>query len=424
MQITTQRTGELLEIRVEGTIDSASATDLRTAIEQAIGRGRHRILLDLAGVPFISSAGISMLVKSRSQMQAVHGKFGVCNPSPQVGEVLRMMRLDAMLLCDPEQFRATVERAGSLTRQSLSQVASEGGIDCEVYRILPDAQLQCRVVGSTEPLFAGRFVEDDCHPVPFPSSSFGLGLGAFGTRFADCRDRFGEFLAAAGGVAQLPTHGYATPDYLLGAEGFVPHVQMLCGVACTGGLANLLRFQPSQDSEAIRLSRFVDLALRLTKTELAGLVMLAECHGLVGAALRRSPVAAAAGSRFAHPEVREWVSFAGERVHRGSLALIVGVAARRPLRADAELLAPLLRPMTPDSDMEGHFHAAVFPFRPLKKRSLELVSSVRQLFDDGGLSDVGHLLCDSRPISGTGETELTGGACWISPIDTITSEDA
>lgn len=423
MQITLQPQGDLIEMQIEGMLDNAAAEHLRDECEKAMGQGRHRILLDLARTTFISSAGVAMLLRCRKQLHDIHGELGVCHPSPPVEQVLRTMRLGDALIRDPERFRSAAAATGALTRLTFARIASQGGVDCEVYHLAPEAELRCRVIGSPQPLFDSGFDERDCRPATFPAASFGIGLGAFGTRFDECRARFGEFVAVAGGVAQLPTHGYATPDYLLASEGFVPEVQVLYGLQCTGKMAHLLRFQPTGDAPTIALNSLVEQTLLLADAPLAGIVILAECHGLVGTTLRRSPaVASAAGERFAHPEIRDWLSFSGEQVHRHSMALIAGVAALGEPPGAAAIM-PLLRPMAPESALLGHFHAAVFPFRPLKKRSLELEPSVRQLFEEGGLADVVHLLCDPRPVSGAGDSEVEGGACWVSPITDVAAGD-
>ena len=71
--------------------------------------------------------------------------------------------------------------------------------------------------------------------MPFPSGSFGLGLGAFGEGFADCRDRFGEFLAAGGCAITLPTNDlHALPDYIVEEGVLVPRVETLYAASRRG----------------------------------------------------------------------------------------------------------------------------------------------------------------------------------------------
>ena len=56
-----------------------------------------------------------------------------------------------------------------------------------------------------------------------------------------------------------------------------------------------------------------------------GIVIAGESDGLVGAAIRRSPVGLADGvDPFAHPDVRDWLSLTPEPEYSRSTALVVG----------------------------------------------------------------------------------------------------
>ncbi|HUQ68211.1 MAG TPA: hypothetical protein VM165_01735 [Planctomycetaceae bacterium] len=205
---------------------------------------------------------------------------------------------------------------------------------------------------------------------------------------------------------------------------FVPTASVLHGIRWTGSYEHLLRFDVDERHRHLSLSDLIDEALTMTGTTAAACVILAETVGLVGAALRKSPTTAAqSASRFDHPEIRDWLSFTPERVHPHSLAVIVGVAVRMPQPPGFQSLVPFLRPMRKTGDIDGHFHAAVFPFQPFKKRKLELDDTVLSLFDSGQLQALLHLLHDERAITGAGESEFLRGACWIGPLATA-SEDS
>ena len=73
------------------------------------------------------------------------------------------------------------------------------------------------MIGEPGLLNGCRFSESNCRKVAFPESSLAIGLGAFGQGFAECHDRFGEFLAVAGAAAYQPTDGSNyPPDFLAG----------------------------------------------------------------------------------------------------------------------------------------------------------------------------------------------------------------
>ncbi|MGH9520922.1 MAG: hypothetical protein ACRD3E_00155, partial [Terriglobales bacterium] len=192
----------------------------------------------------------------------------------------------------------------------------------------------------------------------------------------------------------------------------VPEVNVLYGLRCAGGFSHLLRFEAATADSPVALSHLVSTALEASGAQTAGMVMVVESAGLVGAALRRSPAMAAAvgGSPFRYPEVRTWLSFSTERLYSRSLALISGAASR----GSAGRLAPLLRKMG-DEATTGHFHAAAFSYRPLKKGDLDLNSTVATLFETETLQGVLHLLTDDRQ-AGPQQSEFLRGACWISAV--------
>ena len=142
---------------------------------------------------------------------------------------------------------------------------------------------------------------------------------------------------------------------------------------------------------------------------------MAETAGLVGGALRKSPASPIDGQDFfAHPGVRSRLSFTAEPAYPGSVALAAGVAVRSTPETAAH---DQLRPIGPDC--RGHFHAAAFRFRAMRKGTLELAEAVAGLFEADRLLGVMHLLHDDRGAAGAGESEFVRGACWIGPVTGI-----
>ena len=69
-----------------------------------------------------------------------------------------------------------------------------------------------------------------------------------------------------------------------------------------------------------------------------------------------------------------------------------------------------------DSELLGHFHAAVVPYRPLPGGAIELTATISHLFETGRIETILHLVGDSRPILGAGESRFTRGAIWFVPL--------
>jgi len=415
MHITLISHGDLLELRVAGRLDAEWAATLRKAIDDALRQGYHAVVLDAGEIQYVSSAGLAVLVSAHKQFQAIRGFFGVGGATGPVDEVIRLTGLAQMLLCDLETARRA-RGQGRSTIQLPSHVVTTPLADFEVYDLAAQARVAWNVIGDPSQFARGAYAGSDVSEVRFTEDTYAVGLGAFGDRFESCAAQFGELLAVAGAVATLPGNGATLPDFQMARGEFVPSAQMLYGVMWSGAFAQLLRFDIDDEARHLSLSCLVDQALTLADVDAAAFVVLAETSGLVGAALRRSPIAVptAGASRFDHPEIRDWLFFTPERAFPHSLAVVAGVASREPTARPA--LAPYLRPLSASPVLHGHFHAAVFPFQPFKKRRIELVDTVPALFDSGQLQGLLHLIHDERPISGAGDSEFLRGACWVGPL--------
>jgi anti-anti-sigma factor len=413
MEITEHRTGEILELHITGRLDSYWADPLARRLEEVIREGAHHIRLNLAAVEYISSAGIRILVKFHRQLRGIQGSFAISIPSEPVKTVLELAGLATLLISSPTPSvpeSAAPERARHIEREHAT---------FEVFDHAPGASLTCQTVGDPELLSGCRFGEKHCRKVLFPDTTFAVGLGAFGNDFADCRNRFGEFLTVAGAAAYLPTDGSNMPDYLVSTGTLVPSIEVLYCLTCTGELSHLVRFEVKKEAPAVTLAELVGTCLDIVGTDAGGIVIAAEATGLMGAALRRSPASSTDETTlFTHPQIRQWLSFTAERAYSRSLTLAVGVATR----AEHHRLAPLVRSLGKEPWPAGHFHAAAFSYRPLQKGALDMKTTVSTLFEAETLQGVLHLLNDDREIAGAGQSEFVRGACWIGPITEVVAE--
>ena len=417
MQIKTQSDKDFRELRVSGRLDAEWADTLQQAIEEALREGAHSLLLDLSDVVYISSAGLGVLVSAQKQFQSIRGTFGVKDSDGPVGEVIRLTGLSKMLLWNAQVLSGSiVAPPGAI--QAVSRMVYAKHADFTVYDLEPDAKMEWSVIGNPARLESGQYEADDAAPTEITETTMAIGLAAFTEEFTDQQTSFGEMLALAGTAAVQPAGKSQRADYQSIQGEFRPQPEMLYGIKMTGSPSHLLRFDINQRDRSVALTDLVDEAMEAMQYEAASLVFLAETSGLVGATLRRSLTQRVAGdSRFDHPEIREWLSFAPERIHANAVVAIVGVAVRSTAQDRFKKLLPFVRPMRSSEDLLGHFHAAVFPFQPFKKRKLDLKESVGSLFSSGQLQAVMHLLNDDRPISGAGDSEFVRGACWIGPLE-------
>jgi anti-anti-sigma factor len=401
MEITTALEGEVAELKVVGRLDAYWADHFSSAIEEILHAGTHQLRVDMSGVPYMSSAGVRVLLRFRKQAQQLSGSFVVVRPSAAVRTVLEMAGLSVLLGESTPRPPAPAE----------GQRFEIEGVGFERFTLDANAALRCRVLGDSHHLYAQGYGAGDCLTVDAGASTFALGLGALGAGYEECRGRFGEFLAVGGVAVCQPTDGTNRSDYLLSAGALVPRLQVLYGVACEGAFRNLVRFECNRDEAPAPLAAIVRGCMD-EDTGAAGIVLIAESAGLMGARLRRSPDGGPL--RCDMPAVREWLSFTPERVHGTGVALMVGVVTRT-----ATALEPLLRPLDTRNSLAAHVHAATFPYRPVRKGRIDLRESLQVLFEAETVQNVLHLLNDDRPIVGGGESVFVRGACWVAPIAAI-----
>jgi anti-anti-sigma factor len=403
MEIARIQRDDHLELKLEGRLDGYWAQHLAATAGEALREGSHAVRLNLSRASYISSAGVGTLVDLYKQFAAVGGSFLVTDPSRMVWKVLEMVGLAQMLTTGG----AVTSRAAPAPAMERREIA---GATFEIREAQRGAQLACTVMGCPALLATAGYGPAASRPLPVRENAVSLGLGAFGEDFDAARDRFGEFLAVAGTAATQPTDGTNFPDYMVASGAFIPHLTALYGFTCEGGFSKLVRFE---GAEPVGLGTILSVCLEASGARTAGVVLLAESAGLIGATLKRPPLS---GERvFGFPGVRHWLSFSAERSFAHSLALAAGVVTSEP----GAILAPFVRPLARTSSIAGHFHAAAFAYRPLPKGHLEMKTAVRSLFEAGGLQGVLHLLADEREISGAGESELLRGACWVSPVTEI-----
>ena len=417
MQITKIQRGEFVEVRIVGRMDGYWSEHLSTGLAEVVREGGHHIRVNLSEVSFLSSAGIRVLVQVFKQLRAIDGSLAVCNPSQHVSEVLKLAGLHTLLISTDDAVPTVVSTAPSKVRRLERDI-----VTFEVFPLPGDGHMSCRTIGDPLRLNGCRFAADDLRTqaADFPQASLALGLGALGTDFEDCRNRFGEFLWIASAAVYLPTDGTNVPDYLIGDGTGLPDVKVLYGLACEGPWRYLARFQARRKDVPVALDALMDACLDIGGTDMAAIAMVAESAGLVGAALKQSPVGASlsATAPFDYPEVQRWLSFTPERAYAKTLVLAAGVSARK----EAGAVTPLLRPFGAAAFPAGHMHAAAFSFRPMRKGHVDLQDTVRGLFETESPQTLLHLLHDDRERVGAGQSEFIQGACWIGPIGAVDGE--
>ena len=85
MEIKTTAEGDKLTIAVSGRVDTVTAPELAAGLR--FGDAKH-VVIDLANVPYMSSAGLRLLLSAHKTMHGNGGELQIANVQAAVREVL------------------------------------------------------------------------------------------------------------------------------------------------------------------------------------------------------------------------------------------------------------------------------------------------------------------------------------------------
>lgn len=81
-------------ISPEGDIVASMAESFRERLKAALGASEAGLIIDCSTVTMIDSVGIGLLIAAHNSLGKVGGRLVLREVSPQIGKLLRAMRLD------------------------------------------------------------------------------------------------------------------------------------------------------------------------------------------------------------------------------------------------------------------------------------------------------------------------------------------
>jgi anti-anti-sigma factor len=383
---------------LEGRLDASWAGHLDDYLNSLVREGSYRLIINMSGVQYLSSAGIRILVSQYKKVKKIGGLFVLEELSEQVSEVLKMVGMINILTEDALEV-APVEKEKSRT-------AEVGGYRFE-QESLSDQPMTIQLLGNPGLSLNSGYTGTDNHKIKFPGTRYGLGIGAIGLGYEDCKGRFGEFLALGDALVYKPSDGSKVPDYTVKAGMLEPEINALNAIQADGNFSHLVTFDPLESGGTIALSDLASGFAESTGLDKFVFLLIAESAGLVGVSLSAPPVGG--NLLFDFPGIRENINFTTEPAYSRMLTVSFGVFSNEP----EGQLKTFLRPVKPGSAAGIHMHTAVFPFQALSKQETSAGKLILHLFETSIVEDVLHLVNDSREIAGLGESAFKQGVAWI-----------
>ena len=88
MNISESKQDNVTIVQAEGKLDSMSAPELDKRLTDLIENGTRQIAVDLAGIDYVSSAGLRVFLSATKRLKQSQGKLTLANPSAQVQQIL------------------------------------------------------------------------------------------------------------------------------------------------------------------------------------------------------------------------------------------------------------------------------------------------------------------------------------------------
>lgn len=89
--------GELSIIRADGVVDTLTASELEVAIDTLLRQDKYKILIDLGGVDYISSAGWGIFVSKIQEIREKAGDIKLVNMIPNVYEIYELLEFEHII---------------------------------------------------------------------------------------------------------------------------------------------------------------------------------------------------------------------------------------------------------------------------------------------------------------------------------------
>jgi anti-anti-sigma factor len=417
----------------EGRLDAFEAAGLGKELDRLLTEDDSYLVLDMAGVPYLSSGGIRVLLAAQKQLARKNGQVCLCALTEYPSQVLKMAGMDSIFTT-----YNTVDEA--VNHISIMENMKRSGKD---WRHLPcfrkshtsfhifqatDRTAKLKIVGNLMKVLQATLEPEDIRRRHFSEAEYSIGLGALGGGPEDCLPLLGEMMTIGGTMVWLPTDGNDTPDFLIPQKDtgeVVIHTGL--NLALNGEFNDIVLVGNADDSQPVTIGDLYEALFDIARERqtphrsLISLAMLADLEALFSSGVKISPIKkfAPADGLITDPEnIAQWMDVNTEPKFPGRTMVTFGLGL--DLTADLSGLPKpaldnvfYLHPANVGSKkMLLHNHGVVF--ESLKwHHTLDLDSEIRRIVRQGEFVDMRHLLDTTR---------ITRAIAGVSYISEITAE--
>lgn len=108
MNVVDSKDGRVTVVVAEGRLDGTTSAEFQRRLSGLLSEPGSRMVVDFAGVEFVSSAGLRALLGILKKVKATQGLIAICSVRDPVREVLEIAGLTSMLPLHQERVAAIV----------------------------------------------------------------------------------------------------------------------------------------------------------------------------------------------------------------------------------------------------------------------------------------------------------------------------
>lgn len=103
MQISDEPVGDICVVTAQGRLDGSTSAIFMQRFEVLIVGDRPKLLIDLSGIDFVTSAGLRAVLGIVKKVKAANGILAVCGVQAPVREILDITGLTPMMQIYPQR---------------------------------------------------------------------------------------------------------------------------------------------------------------------------------------------------------------------------------------------------------------------------------------------------------------------------------
>jgi anti-anti-sigma factor len=415
IEIRIAKEGEVPVVTITGRLDGFGAQQLDESLREIVPDDTRSVILNLAGVGYLSSAGIRVFLVLKKRLKQRGGTLALANVQEFPRNVLEMAGFLNVLELYPSVKEAeiacrTSAAAGGLLPAMPATLYNVHDISYSV-EPRPSKPASLIVTGDLRKVLDATLTHDDIRSIGFTDADYSLGLGALGKNIDDAMPLLGEMITLHGSMVYVPTDGHYTPDFFTPVKD-TGGVRIFTGfnIALSGQFHEILKFETGQEG-GITLAELYSAIFSIAKGRrddfrgIIGLVLYGIAEGVISSEIKFSPVAArrpANQKSIMDPEnYHEWNDTNTEPRYRGDTLISFGIGIDFSLDLsifDKDLIHAIsyIHPSdNNDITMYLHNHGVIFRDVPYDTQS-EISHQVRTTAQNGEFVDMRHLMDTTR----------------------------